>query len=126
MGGGAGEGEEELDPRQPRDRGSREEENCDSDSKGSQSLAVGYVFNNILKPASLGTFTQSRQRRQPSLLFLLSGYGTRPTLGESLPPEAEVHVRDKQKGPRGKSLRPSPNYQQPWRATHSQQKPACL
>lgn len=41
--------------------------------QGSQSLAVGEVFNkNILKPASLSTFTQSRQRREPSLLFLLA------------------------------------------------------
>lgn len=98
-----GEEKEELDPWQPRDSGSREEENYDSDSKGSQLLAVGDVFN-ILETASLGTFTQSRQRRQPSLLFPLSGYGTRPASGESLPPEAEVQVRDKQKGPKGKSL----------------------
>lgn len=117
-------GEEELDPQQPRD--SEAERRKTGDSKGSQSLAVGDVFNKNIKPASPGTFTRSRQRRRPSLLFLLSVYGTRPASGESLPPEAEVHVRDKQEGPRGKCLWRSPNYQQPWQAPHSQQKPACL
>ena len=104
--GGEGRGEElELDPSMAAKRQwkQRDGKSLICDSEGSQSLAAGDVFNkNVLKPVSLSprTFTQSRQRWGPSLVFLLSGDGTHPASGQLLPPEAELPVSLPQGGPR--------------------------
>lgn len=98
------EREQELDPSAAAKRGGKPREGklLFRDSEGVSPWLQAMFFNNVPKPVSPspGTFTQSRQSRGPSLIFLLSGDGTSPASGQPLPPEAELPVRDKQEGPR--------------------------
>lgn len=106
-----------------RGSGSREEENCSlvTAREVSPRLQAMFLITNVLRPASPGTFTQSRRRRS-SLVFLPSGNSTSPASREPpLPKPREIN----RKSPGRKSLPRSPKSQQPCWAVHCKHLNVC-